>query len=191
MLVGFNIFHALQVYEDKAEYKGQSQKCLQHATLTCDQCVMSNCQCHRTAQQQRCVDQRQAERAHWLVVATHVARSVSRPGAFVAWPEQQVREESVAVAAEPRNRHVAGVKQGAEEYRKEHDLGEDEPKHAHAERDANLAVIDAALIFTDNGSEPACEHENDRAEAGKHDPGACLGTVKPRGSADHEQQQAK
>ena len=104
-------------------------------------------------------------------------------------PQEQVRHEPRALAAEPRHRQLARVEQRAEERREEHHLGEDEPAHAHAERAVDPGVVEAALALVDDRAEPAEEHVGDGGEAEVGDPRAQARAVQHRGRAEHRDEQ--
>ena len=85
--------------------------------------------------------------------------------------QQLVADDLGALAAQPRHRQRTRVEQRAEERGEEHHLGEDEPHHSHAERAVDIQAVHALLVLTDDGAEPADEHEHHQREARQHRPG--------------------
>ena len=115
---------------------------------------------------------------------------VSWPGAFPASPQQCVGKEVVALAAKPRNRHIACVEQRTKKSGKEHDFGKYEPEHAHAKGPVHLVIEQAVLILANNGAEPAGYHADDRENARKHDVKADIRAVEPGRYANHQDQKS-
>ena len=116
------------------------------------------------------------------------ARTVRGPRAFVVRPEEEVREYLHALPREPRHRQRARVEERAEEGGEEHDLGEDEPHHSHAEGAVHLVVVGAVLTLADDGREPTEEHVGDQDRAGQERPAAGP-IVKERDRAKHDGEQ--
>src|SRR5690606_13032254 len=88
-------------------------------------------------------------------------------------PQEIVRRRLDALAAEPGYRVLARIPERTEERGEEHDFGEDEPHHSHAERAVDPLVVDAAFAFSDEHPDPPTEkgrkdrktdHEHGRAD---------------------------
>ena len=131
---------------------------------------MCDRQSHAACEKQRRVDQWQAKRRHRFIVTANIAGAIGRPGALVALPQQNIRKEVVAIAAEPGNSHIAGIEKRAKKCCEEHHFRKNKPEHPHAKRHANLGVITTALAFTDHFAKPANEHERDDCKTDEHDP---------------------
>ncbi len=118
------------------------------------------------------------------------------------WPgELEIRPQHigytlVAVAAQPGSGKGAGIEECTEERREEHDLGKNEPAHAHAERTVHLLAVQPLVTFFHHAAEPAKHHVGNGQCTGKEDPlagsaaGAAAHTVDHAAAAKHGQQQA-
>ena len=185
-----HVLVALQENEDEAEQEGRREEDLERQALACEQRVVRDRHRDARGQQQCRIDQRQSEWRHRLELAADLTRATRGPGALVAFPEQQVREEVVARPSQPGDRHVSRIEQRAEERREEHHFREDEPEHALAERLVDLGVVEALLAFADDRGEPSRNHEDDDGKAQQHDVEAGVGAIQPARYADHQEQQA-
>ena len=164
----------------------------------CERLFLSRPQCAQVtvapeAEQDQRVDRRDAPGAHGreLVRAgdavgrgRHRALGAGgRPGGIVTGPQQ-------LVGADPVHRPLAHVKQRAEERGEEHDLGENEPRHAPAERAVHLLVVGAGFAFADHLAEPAEHHVHDDGGTGEHDPRAGADAVHGQDETQRQTEQA-
>ena len=175
---------AWQPDEQEPEQERRRQEDLERRAFSCEQRVMRDRDGDAGDQQDRGIDRGQAEGWDRLELTAHVTGPVGRPRCLVALPRKCVGEELRALATQPRHRELARIEQRAEERGEEHDLGEDEPHHPHAERAVDTLVVAAVLALVDHCAEPADEHEDDRGQPEHQHPA-------PRGHVHQEQCHAK
>ena len=181
---GVRVLLGLQPDEQETEQERRCQEDLEHGAVSGAQRVMRDRDRDTGDQQDGGVDRGQAEGRDGFELAAHVARPVGRPRRLVPLPGKGVGEELGALATQPRDRELARIKERAEERREEHDLGEDEPHHPHAERAVDTLVVETVLALVDHRAEPADEHVDHRGQPEHKHPA-------PRGRVHQEQRHAE
>ncbi len=135
--VGLAVLVSLEADEGEAQEEGEREKEGELAALSGAQRMVRDRDRKPARQQDRGVQQRNANRGDdaeaAVLVPADVGRAVGRPGPLEVRPEDVVGEYLDALPAQPRHREHARVEQRAEEGTEEHDLREDEPHHPHAE----------------------------------------------------------
>ena len=189
LVVGVHVLLGLQADEQEAQDEGEREEHLQHAAVAGLERVVGDGDRHARGEQDRGVERRQAERRDGLEAAADVPGAVGGPARLESRPQEQVGEEPRALAAEPRHRQLPRVVERAEERGEEHHLGEDEPRHAHAERAVHARVVQAALALADHGAEPTEEHVGDARESDVGDPRTDVHPVQHGGGAGHRDEQ--
>ena len=153
----------------KPSRKVSARKIFRRVAVSGDQRVVRDGDRDAAGQQDRGIHRRQAEGRNGFEGAVGARaqgrRTVGRPDAGVVIPQQELGEDLHAVARQPGHREVARIEQRAEEGREEHDLGENEPHHSHAERAVHRHVVHALLVLADDGVEPEDEQQRQHEEA--------------------------
>ncbi len=141
-------------------------------------------------EQDQGVDCRETPGRDDLEGAADVLGAVGGPDCVEAGPQERARRGAPdTLAPEPGDGEDAGVEQRAEEGGEEHDLGEDEPAHAPAERDVHLVVVGAGLALPHHGAEPTEEHVQHHHGAGDHGPLPDGVLVEDHGETAEQQEQ--
>lgn len=78
----------------------------------------------------------------------------------------------VTPSAEPGQRDVSDVEQGAEESHEEEDLRGDAPEHTLAEGAVHLVAVTVRQVFPDYVVELAVKHDHQQRQAAHDHPGA-------------------
>src|SRR5690606_38794459 len=156
ILIGVDVLFRLEAEEQEAEQERRREPDLQAEPLAGAQHMVRDRQGHTARQQNRRVQRRHAPRRNRLEL--RAARPRGRPCVLEALPQQDVREEVVTLAREPGHGELPRVEERAEEGPEEHDLREDEPGHAPAERPVDLVVVEPLDALADDRAEPAEQH---------------------------------